>query len=606
MNNWLVFDIETNGLLPVLSTIHSLCVKDLGTGEHISCAKNSSYKEISYGIERLQKAEKIIGHNIIGFDIPALGKLGYNADILLEKSLDTLNLAALIYPDMLGYDYNRNIPAKTGMPKKMMGANTLKAWGYRVGALKGDFGDTTDWSEWTKEMQDYCEQDVEVTEAVFKYLWGKEPSEKSVLLETEFQKVMSRQQILGTHFNTDKAIELSDDLRNAKNQLVSSIRDVTGDRRIATLFTPKRDNKTKGYAKGASLTKVKYEKFNPNSRPQVAEFLKKEYDWNPVDFTDKGNPKLDSEVLGKLGDAYPLVKDIAQYLDTSKLLSMISGGRYSWLKLVCDGRLHGRVKTNGAITGRCTHSSPNLAQVPSPRAFRGQECRELFTAPIGYKIVGTDVAGLELRNLGHYLYPYDNGAYVAKILEGDIHTYNQEAAGLPTRDTAKTFMYAFIYGAGDSKLGSILVPLGTLGEQKAAGRHLRSLFLSNIKGLGSLLSDIKRAFKRRGYLIGLDGRKLVPRGDHSAPNTLIQSCGAVICKKWVVDTWDMIEKDGLWEVCYPALQVHDEQQIYAPDDNAEQVRDISIAAVRTAEKYFNMRCPLDAKGNIGNNWYETH
>ena len=257
-----------------------------------------------------------------------------------------------------------------------------------------------------------------------------------------------------------------------------------------------------------------------------------------------------------------------------------------------DGRIHGFVNTNGAVTGRMTHSSPNMAQVPSTSSPYGKECRECWTVENNYKLVGIDASGLELRMLAHYM---NDEGFTYELLNGDIHTANQMAAGLESRPQAKTFIYALLYGAGDAKLGSVVG-----GDAKDGGR-LRQSFFDNLPAFKDLKDRVGRAAKR-GYLKGLDKRKLFVRSEHAALNTLLQGAGAIVMKQAVVNLQESIKDLD----AYFVANVHDEWQIEAHKDIADKVGELGILAIEKAGKDFNLKCELTGEYNVGNNWADTH
>lgn len=299
----------------------------------------------------------------------------------------------------------------------------------------------------------------------------------------------------------------------------------------------------------------------------------------------------------------------------TKRLGQLIDGKYGWLKCVKeDGRIHGSVNSCGAVTGRATHAAPNVAQVPSIGSPYGKECRSLFTVPEEWYQAGVDASGLELRCLAHFMYPYDNGAYAHEILNGDIHTANQLAAGLPERNQAKTFIYAFLYGAGDAKIGKIVH-----GDAKD-GKRLKREFLSKTPAIADLKAAITNAlvaeefrgrvirWKRR-YLKGLDGRPLHVRSIHSALNLLLQSAGALICKKWIILLEENLIAQGLdhgKDFQYMAW-VHDEVQIACrTKEIAETVVKVAQDSMRQAQDFFGFRVQLDTEGKIGKNWCDCH
>ena len=273
----------------------------------------------------------------------------------------------------------------------------------------------------------------------------------------------------------------------------------------------------------------------------------------------------------------------------------------SWIESVKDdGRVHGKVITNGAVTGRMTHSSPNMAQIPNAGSIYGPECRECWTVEDGNVLVGCDASGLELRMLAHYMKDED---YVRTVTEGssklgtDVHTVNQRAAGLATRDAAKTFIYAFLYGAGDAKIGSIV------GGSAKEGGKLKSKFLGQTPALASLLERVKR-ISAKGYVPGLDGRLIWVRSEHAALNSLLQGAGAIVMKKALCIFYDKI-KANKWPVKLVA-NVHDEFQFECPKEIAEDAGKAARMSIIEAGEFYKLRCPLDGEYKIGRNWRETH
>jgi DNA polymerase I-like protein with 3'-5' exonuclease and polymerase domains len=433
-----IFDIETDGLLDTVSKVHSLVLKDADTGATISCANNQNlFPTIESGIDTLKNADEIIGHNIICFDLPVLERLyGFTPAC---KVTDTLVLSRLLWADIKNMDMEtwKKNPGK--FPGKLIGSHSLKAWGYRLGILKDTFGETTDWAEWSEEMQEYCEQDTAVTLALFKRINAIGYSEEAGRLEHEFQRIIFKQEETGVCFDKEKAGMLHGMLMERLLTVEARLTAVFPPIDEGEWFTPKANNRTKGWTKGVPIWKEKIVPFNPSSRDHIIKRLQLKYNWMPEEYTNNGKPKIDDEVLQKLPyDEAPL---LSEYLLLQKRIGQLATGNQAWLRLVgSDGRIHGRVNTNGAVTGRCTHHNPNLAQVPAVGAPYGTECRELFYAPEGYSMVGADASGLELRCLSHYLTRYDGGAYRDIVLHGDIHTENQKAAGLATRAEAKRFI----------------------------------------------------------------------------------------------------------------------------------------------------------------------
>ena len=256
----------------------------------------------------------------------------------------------------------------------------------------------------------------------------------------------------------------------------------------------------------------------------------------------------------------------------------------------------------GAATSRCSHAAPNIAQVPNTHASYGKDCRALFTANRGEKLLGVDVSGLELRCLSHYLSRYDGGEYGKKLIEEDIHTVNQTAAGLATRDQAKTFIYGFLYGAGDQKIGEIV------GKGSKEGKKLKKKFLSELPALKQLRTKVQRKAEEHGAIKGLDGRSVPVRSKHSALNTLLQSAGAIICKRWVVETHKILNENGFkcGQDYSQVAFVHDEIQLTVKEEYADKIGKLCTEAIIATGNEYKLRIGLTGEYKIGNNWAETH
>lgn len=606
--NYYIFDCETNGLLHELDTIHSLVIKD-HTKKVYSCHNNGARYSIEDGVRLLmegaKKGYKLVAHNGIKFDIPALKKVFPWFDVPVECVRDTILFSRLIWPELGDRDTGL-IKAKK-MPASLRGSHGLEAWGYRLKLNKGDYAKEMKakgldpWAFWNQDMQDYCELDVEVTEKFWEKIQSKEVSERSIELEHWFCHIIGEQERFGYRFNIPVASKLYATLAERRLLIDEELKQMFKPWYVSEGITvPKRSNRSMGYIEGAPFTKVKLQEFNPSSRKQIADRLEKLYNWKPKVFTPSGQPQIDESILGLL--KYPPAKLLAERFMLEKRIGQLAEGDQAWLRLERGGRIHGSVNTIGAVTGRCTHSSPNIAQVPSVKAPWGKECRELFCVDDGFVQVGADASGLELRCLAHYMARYDGGAYCKILLEGDVHTENQKAAGLPTRDNAKTFIYAFLYGAGDEKIGQII------GKGAKAGKALKENFLNRTPALKRLREDVAAVVKKRGYLIGIDGRKLHIRSDHAALNTLLQSAGALLVKQATINLYLELSTRGYifgkdWAM---VAHVHDEFQLQVRKDLAEEVSKVAVWAFEEAGRQFNWRCPLTGEAKIGNNWAETH
>ena len=273
---------------------------------------------------------------------------------------------------------------------------------------------------------------------------------------------------------------------------------------------------------------------------------------------------------------------------------MISEGVNAWSKLCTSAsRIHHHCSV-GCATHRCSHRNPNLAQVPSDERFR-----RLFQATPGLVLVGSDLAGIELRMLAHYLARYDGGKYADILLNGDIHQENADKIGISRREV-KTVTYAFLYGAGDKKIGTSFD--GSLGEAEAArkGKEIRKAYVDAIEGLSDLLKAVKRAAER-GYVRGLDGRHIGVDKGHVALNYLLQGSAATIAKRWMV-----LANENLQPNTHQLAFVHDELQFEAEEKDVKDLMfNLELSAVRAGE-YYNLRIPIAAEAKSGSNWAEVH
>ena len=506
----------------------------------------------------LDEADQVVGHNLIGFDCRVLDSV-WGIHIPRERVVDSLYLSRLYNPSQEG-------------------GHSLRNWGTILGGTgKLDFTDYD--GGLTDEMIEYCIADVELTERVHKWLalqLRKEGfSQQSIDIEHRVGWIVTEQEQNGFKLDVPFAEKLMMDLMFEMNNIEAELQ---------SIFPPIVEERWS--EKTGKRLKDKVTVFNPGSRKQIAERLQGlgvKFDKK----TEKGNIIVDEKVLE--GIDRPEAKAVARYMMLQKRVAQID----SWLKAVKDdGRVHGRVITNGAVTGRMTHQSPNMAQVPAVSAPFGSECRSCWTVEEGNKLVGIDASGLELRMLAHYM---DDEDYTNEILNGDIHTANQRAAGLETRPLAKTFIYAFLYGAGDAKIGAIV------GGNSNTGRRLKETFLSNTPSLERVRRDTHTE-AASGVLVALDGRKLRVRSEHAALNTLLQGAGAIVMKQALVHLSDKLRNIPHRFVA----NVHDEWQIETPAHYADTVGRIGVRAIRIAGETLSLRCPLDGEYRVGNNWAETH
>ncbi len=508
----------------------------------------------------LNRADKIITHNGIFFDFPVLKKL-WNIQVKKSQVIDTLVLSRLYNPSLED-------------------GHSLAAWGQRLGFPKGDFTDFD--GGITDEMIKYCEQDTLVTKQLYLHLTKEmknDFSQKSIDLEHQVAIIIAEQERNGFKLDERAATELLCELKTKLEAIKVE---------MESIFPPRVESGRTNKKTGKPLKDI-ITPFNPGSRQQIAERLQ-EKGWKPKKHTEKGSVIVDETTLE--GIDIPEAKAIAEYLMLQKRIAQIE----SWLEAVGkDGRVHGRVITNGAVTGRMTHMSPNMAQVPNSGAVYGPECRNLWTVEKGNRLVGIDASGLELRMLAHYM---NDDAYTNEVVSGDIHTANQTAAGLETRNQAKTFIYAFLYGAGSAKIGTIT------GGGAKEGQKLIDSFLRNTPKLKALREKVSRIYAQKAWLPGLDGRKLLVRSEHSALNTLLQGAGAIVMKQAVVLLSNRLKKEKIFhKFC---ANVHDEWQIETKEETAELVGQYGVWAIEQAGKELNMRCPLTGEYRTGLTWKDTH
>jgi hypothetical protein len=599
---WLVFDCETNGLYDKVSVLHCLVIHDI--------IKNQTFKygpdDVMAAINHLATADVLIGQNIIFYDLPVIQKLFPDTAKFQGRIIDTLICTQLIWPKEVLYDLDTEQYPE--VPKGLKGRAGLKAWGYRLSNYKIEF---KDFSEYSEEMLAYCEQDVRVTFQLFQLIQKQNYAESALKLEHDFALAINKQVRAGFPFDVDACLDLVDDLRGKKDELHAKVMEVFPPIKQESVFVPKVNNKSRGYIKGEPFTKVTYQEFNPGSRAQIVSRLKGKYGWVPEELTDKGNPILDDEVLSALD--YPEAKVLGEYLTISKRLGQIADGQKAWLKYVNnqDSCMHGEVVTNGCITGRCAHRNPNMGQVPASYSPYGKECRSLFHAPDGWDLVGVDAKALELRCLGGYLALWDDGEYGNLVTDEsvDIHVYNQEKFGVPTRDIAKRLIYAMLYGCGNEKAGGIVDaeekdPM----RLKELGRNAINGFVNGVPALRQLKNKLASAIQERGYLRGLDGRALFCRSDFSALNVLLQGSGAALMKQVVINIHNNLEGKGLvhgrdW---IQHAMIHDEIQLSCPKNHTALVKEQALLAFPQAQQFFAFQCEIEGDAKVGWSWDQTH
>ena len=611
-----ILDLESDGLIPQMTKIHCIVLKDIDTGEIISCADQPGYRSLETALDYISEADLLVFHNGIKFDIPALKKIYSGLELKPTcQFYDTLISSRLFWPELEPIDRAR----WSHIEPKYVGRHSLAAWGERLGVAKIKFTENAKkesaavnvWAEWSASMQEYCIGDVEVSDALYKYMLSQNPDPRSLELEHEFAIVMSKQEQFGFPFNEKAAFALVNTLKAERSEI---------DEQLQEVFPPVVESRIS--SKTGRQLKDKVTVFNPASRQQTAERLKALYPEITFASTDKGNPQVDDDVLEALGARYPEAKILARYQLLNKRIGQIADGKEALLnhcQVYKDGRIHGEVVTNACVSGRCSHKRPNMSQVPAVGAPYGSECRALFTAPEGWKLIGTDAAALELRALGAWLAHFDDGEYARLVsTEGfDIHSYNAKLFGIwdgegeiekSQRNLSKSCIFAVCYGAGARKVGSLFYPLSSEHKMMAKGKEVIDTFYKRLPAIKKLKDKIGERVATRGYLIGVDGRRLQIRSAHSALNQLLQSTGAVLMKKATCILYNDLKQRGLMhdrDYGFCGFY-HDEWQIAVKPEYVETLQELSIKAIEKSGQYFNLLCPFTGESRGGQNWMETH
>ena len=491
-----------------------------------------------------------VGHNLIDYDVPVINRL-LKMNIRLDQMGDTMIMSQL-------------------ESNKREGGHSLRNWGNILNYPKDDFSDFS--SGLTEEMLLYCKNDVDLTGKVWMALQNKDIPQNVLVTEYRVRDIISRQKKSGFCLNIPLVMEFSATVSDKIHKI---------EEEFQKIFEP-----TIIHLK----TKTKVIPFNPGSRQQIADRLIKQYGWEPEKFTETGKPMVNETILSEINSPESL--KLVDYLILQKRRAQVN----SWIEAAdSDNLVHGSVYPLGTITGRMTHSKPNMAQVPSTRAPYGLLCREVWVPrEPEYILLGCDAKSLELRCLAHYMGDTD---FSQEVIHGDIHTFNQNKAGLETRDQAKTFIYALIYGAGSKKIGSIV------GGTGADGQKLIDNFMSSLPKFGLLKEKVDRAAARK-YIKGIDGRKIPVNFPHTALNYLLQSAGAVICKHWLIQMDDLVVQDNIR--AFPVVNVHDEMQWEVLDKQAEQLKEVACKAIKSVKDILKFRCELDCDVKTGKNWAETH
>lgn len=745
------FDIETNGLMPEVDTLHCFVAKDIDTGERVSGGSNNP-PSLKQAQEMCNDADLIFGHNVLSYDLPVLAHLGYPIKPEVEV-LDTLILSKMIWPTdaLKQLDFPRWRSGK--LPGQLIGAQKLEAWGYRLGRMKGEYSaDVKKWSKvyqkesihavpiefhclrdldkkgmpilnpwksWNQPMQDYCDQDVEVSEELFllelshldgtaKAAKGVGWSKECVELEHYMWKRMEQLKEHGYGFNVEQAVKLISTLKTREGELGDTLVEAFGSwwealddkekgksaavtheeklKQFKDVERPRISEKTGKplkpyigppicqYWDDAPFVRIKRTTFNAKSRQHLGQRLQEVYGWVPIEWggKEKDQAKVDEGTIKAIStDIIPadLKQTILEYLIIFKTLGQAANGKKAWIELVDDNKvLHCRIDPLGTVSHRGAHMNPNLGNVPAVSVEEhknslgevirkefikgwhggfGFECRSLFgPTHQGWKQTGVDAQGLEFRLLAHELAPYDGGALADKLRDAsfDIHAHNARLTGL-SRGAAKTFIYAFLYGAGKELLGMqlgvddgeieelstsqtavgyvkwlkrtmlqqrkpLIMPNKQMLAWRTRGSEISKVFMDSITGLKEFQKVTQDEAKARGFVIAIDGRKLHVKGSHVAVNQKLQGGGAIVCKKWLRRTDELLINDyGLKQDDDFALMawVHDENQ-YEHREEAfhAAIAEASERAIQEVAVELNFRGQLATEAKLGDNWKDCH
>jgi len=555
----LFLDIETDGFNPTrIWCVGTVMVEDNKDGTTTETAKLYTEGERNLFTTLASQADKVIGHNAIHFDFRVLDLL-WGIRFEPEQMLDTMVLSQLANP-------------------VREGGHSLEAWGRKLSFPKVEFDPSLFYQGYTEKMGEYCMQDTKLTCKLYKVLKTElhKFSGDSIKLEHRVRMILSEQELNGFALDQENACILVAELNDELVQIKEDMQKV---------FPP-----TEVQLK----TKVKYIPFNPGSRKQVGERLM-EKGWVPEKKTDLGTPVLDESVLS--GIDMEEAKIVGRYMMLQKRIAQIN----SWIDAVNPetGRVHGKVLTLRTITGRMAHASPNMAQVPAVYSPYGEECRRLWVPgnPRKQNLVGIDASSIALRMLCHYM---NDPEYTEIVVSGDIHTANQERAGLSSRSQSKTFIYAFLYGAGAAKIGSIVE-----GSAKD-GQELIDNFLEATPALQEARHRVTLTAERSGIIRGLDGRMLWIRSPHAALNTQLQGAAAVVMKRALLIFHKELSSSPCAGRAKFVANVHDEWQLEVDKPLSDMVGTLGIESIKKAGEYYKLNCPLTGEYNVGTNWAETH
>jgi DNA polymerase I-like protein with 3'-5' exonuclease and polymerase domains len=611
----LILDIETDGLLKTVTRVHCIVIGELDSDR----VYEYNPKQIADALAQLARADTLIGHNVQSYDLPVLHKLYGWAPRPAVQVVDTLIAGRLILPNLDRLDGEVAKRAKDKAFGQVYGKYSLEAWGIRLGAAKIGV-ELEDWSEWSPEIQARCVGDVGICKRLWQFLQPDGYSRAALELEHSVAAICDRITSDGAPFDTDAAMQLRKDWETRRAALEAQLRE--------------------------QFPTVK----NLNSRIQIAALLEAR-GWRPEQRTEKtGRPVIDDTLLEALPATYPEFAGLAEHYILGRRLGQLANGKRAWISNVhLDGRIHGGLVHIGTPHSRAKHLEPNLAQVPNHKkgAPFAAECRALFRHPDDWVFVTCDQANLQDRGFAHYLAAHDGGTYAQTFADGvDQHWQTATALGLVLekaerakgnkvhtviREGAKTFRYAFLFGAGALRAGQIIAhvvravaaidPVNALGAKfwagdkrpseavlRQTGRRVLDRFVAATPGLRTLRARLSAEHRRRGWVDGLDGRRIPTEADYKALNRIVTASEAIICKRWLVEVYAELcarFRYGPDGDAYLALWIHDELVVCCRPELAEQVGELLVRHARKAGEHYGFRVPLDAEFKIGRDWAGT-
>lgn len=676
------WDTESPGLLHQADKLHCLALKV--DGKLISYADQKGYLSNAAGVEAVNAVDLRVAHNGQDHDDRLTRKV-YGRELLNGSSLDTLIISRLLYTQI-----GRQGPNNHRLPPKLKMRHSLEAWGWRLGERKIDYSHikaerikaehpdwtadqvmTEVWGTWEPEMSSYMDQDVHTLEKLFHWLMSRKPPMAAVETEHKFAYIMRRQEKWGFTFDMDEALKLQAEVAEKAQILEAELIESFGDfwmagkektnkgtRAVKMTEFPNVTTRRFGkggkelqpyigppkchYEDGAKWTPVEFVQFKPSSPIHVEKMFRQRYGWRPKHFTDKGAVKLDDEVLRQL--TYPEADKLADLYSLNKIIGYVSTGKNAWLKTAVqegpDGkpatpggfgfyewRQHGRVNTIGTYTFRCSHSNPNVAQVPTRDPTYGHRCRALFTARKGFRLLGFDGSGMQLRLMAHHMAEFDEGRYAQVFVrDEDPHEFMRDSIGVDLmgegkegRAKGKTIDYALPFGGGELRLGSIVSPHASDAEKKRIGKAVKERLGPTFgEGFDKLKNKIRTYVEEKGYLVGLDGRKAYTNKAHTGLSTLLQMGEAIVMRVALIILDEELQARGYKcgvlsdgsvnpDCDYEfAANVHDEAQMDVREELVDEVTTLALWCVAEAGRRLGLRCPLKSDVKVGNNWQETH